>query len=282
MRNFNKTIQILIFDGDPNGRIMCELSNWNGRVYKVARNDLAKFKERSDAQNTGIYFLFGKNVEGDDTIYIGEAEKIYKRLKQHLKDETYWNDCIAVLSKDNLLNKAHVKFLENKFYNLAIQANRAEIVNNTVPTCSSIDEFDLAMLEEFIENTKLLVNSLGYKVFDSIEEDINSKPDESIYFYIDAARGATAKGVIVSDGFAVLKGSKVANPVTTSMSNNLVKVREKLLNNGVIDSNYCFAKDYVFTSPSLAASIVMGRNANGRTEWKTHERKTLKEIEESD
>ena len=30
--SFNKTIQMCIFDGNANGRIMCELSNWNGRV----------------------------------------------------------------------------------------------------------------------------------------------------------------------------------------------------------------------------------------------------------
>ena len=282
MRNFNKTIQMLIFDGDPNGRIMCELSNWNGRVYKIARNDLAKFEERNDAQNTGVYFLFGKNIEGEETVYIGEAEKIYSRLKQHLKDETYWSDCIAVVSKDNLLNKAHVKYLENNFYNLAIQASRALIINSTIPTCSSIAEFDLAMLEEFINNTKLLVNTLGYKVFDSVEENVKSKPAIDNYFYINAARGACGQGLIVSDGFAVLKGSKIANPVSTSMSSSLIKFREKLLNIGIIDSNYCFAKDYIFTSPSLAAAIIMGRNANGRTEWKTKTHKTLKQIEESE
>ena len=147
MKNFTKTIQMLIFDGDPNGRIMCELSNWNGRVYKIARNDLAKFEERNDAQNTGVYFLFGKSIDGDDTVYIGEAEKIYTRLKQHLKDEVYWNDCITVVSKDNLLNKAHVKYLENNFYNLAVQANRATVINSTIPTCSSIAEFDLGRLK---------------------------------------------------------------------------------------------------------------------------------------
>lgn len=272
---------MLIFDGDPNGQIMCELSNWNGRVYKIARNDLAKFEERDDSQNTGVYFLFGKDIDGDDTIYIGEAEKIYSRLKQHLKDEIYWNDCIAIVSKDNLLNKAHVKYLENYFYNLAVRVNRAKIINSTIPSCSSIAEFDLVMLEEFIENTKLLVNSLGYKAFDSVEENIKSKSSSDSYFYIKAARGATGKGLPVSDGFAVLKDSIIANPVSESMSNSLVKLREKLLNGGFINNNYCFVKDYIFTSPSLAAAVVMGRNANGRTEWKTKDNRTLKQIEES-
>ena len=51
---------MFIFDGNPNGRIMCELSNWNGRVYKISRNELPEFSQRDDSENTGVYFLFGK------------------------------------------------------------------------------------------------------------------------------------------------------------------------------------------------------------------------------
>lgn len=57
---FSKTIQMYIFDGNPNGRIMCELSNWNGRIYKVSRNELSVFSQRADAENTGVYFLLGR------------------------------------------------------------------------------------------------------------------------------------------------------------------------------------------------------------------------------
>ena len=57
---FDKTIQMYIFEGNPNGRIMCELSNWNGRVYKVSRNELTAFSTRKDSENTGIYFYLGK------------------------------------------------------------------------------------------------------------------------------------------------------------------------------------------------------------------------------
>ena len=166
---FSKTIQMYIFDGNPNGRIMCELSNWNGRIYKISRNELSEFAKRMDSENTGVYFLFGKDESNFDTVYVGEAEKMFTRLKQHLKED-YWNECIAVISKDNLLNKAHVKYLENKFYNIAQDTGRAIVLNGTIPTCSSISEYDEAMLSEFISNTKLLVNTLGYKTFDSIED----------------------------------------------------------------------------------------------------------------
>lgn len=278
--SFSKTIQMFIFDGNPNGLIMCELSNWNGRVYKISRNELSKFSPRPDSENTGVYFLFGKNEENDDTVYIGEAEKIASRLKQHLRDSEYWNDCIAVISKDNVLNKAHVKYLENKFYTMANNAGRAVVINNSVPTCSSISEYDEAMLQEFISNAKLLVNTLGYKVFDTVEDTAVYHNDKEQYFFIKAARGADAKGLIVSDGFAVLKGSAIASTVP-SMSDNLIKLRSSLIEKGIIDNNLKFKRDYIFTSPSLAAAIVMGRNANGQKEWKNDKHVSIKYLEES-
>ena len=239
---FSKTIQMYIFDGNPNGRIMCELSNWNGRVYKVSRNEISEFSKREDAENTGVYFLFGKDENNVDTIYIGEAEKMLTRIKQHLKDTVYWNNCILVVSKDNLLNKAHVKFLENKFYLIAKDSGRAVVINSTIPTRSSISEYDEAMLEEFISNTKLLVNTLGYKVFDTIEESTIKNEDNSMNFSITTTKGVKANGLLVADGFK---------------------------------------QDHIFTSPSLAAATVLGRNANGRTEWKTQDQKSIQDLEEN-
>ena len=152
---YNKTIQMCIFEGNPNGRILCELSNWDGRIYKIARSELSDFSKRDDSEYTGIYFLFGKNSDNDETVYIGEAEKMLTRLKQHLKDNDYWNYCVVVLSKDNKLNKAHVKYLENAFYTIAKEANRSIIINNTIPTRSSISEFDESMLRWISINTFL-------------------------------------------------------------------------------------------------------------------------------
>lgn len=279
---FNKTIQMCIFDGNPNGRIMCELSNWNGRVYKISRNELQEFSERDDAENTGVYFLLGKDDNNLDTVYIGEAEKMLTRLKQHLKDTEYWSDCIVVVSKDDLLNKAHVKYLENSFYNLAKEAGRSVVLNNNIPTRSSISEYDEAMLQEFISNAKLLVNTLGYKTFDTLEDSSMKKKNSQVDFYIKAARGADAGGVVVSDGFAVLKGSSIAVSTVPSMPANLSKLRNNLIEKGIIDSEWRFVRDHIFTSPSLAAAVVMGRSANGRTEWKTADNKSLKAIEEED
>lgn len=104
---------------------------------------------------------------------------------------------MVVISKDNYLNKAHVKFLENSFYNLSKRASRSVIINNTVPTCSSVSEYDKAMLEEFIDNARLLVSTLRYKFF---EPSVSKKNSKKNLFYIKAARGADATGSVVSDG----------------------------------------------------------------------------------
>lgn len=277
--NFSKTIQMYIFDGNPNGRIMCELSNWNGRIYKISRNELNKFSERNDSGFTGVYFLFGRNEYNDETIYVGEAENILNRLKQHISED-YWNDCVVLISKDNILNKAHVKYLENKFYSLAKDAERSNVLNVNTPTRSTISEYDEAMLDEFISNAKLLVNTLGYKVFDSIEDSAVQNQNMQTKFYIKAARGANAIGTVLSDGFAVYKDSVIANPTTPSMADSLIKLRNSLIEKGIINSEFKFTRDYIFTSSSLAAAVVMGRNSNGRTEWKTEDHKSLKDIEE--
>ena len=279
---YDKTIQMLIFDGNPNGRIKCELSNWDGRVYKLSRTELNKYSSRPDANYTGVYFLFAKDNDNNDLIYIGEAEAIYMRLKQHISDNSLpdWTDCIVVINKDNNLNKAHVKYLESKFYELANQAGRFIVMNKKAPTCSSVSEFDSAMLEEFISSTKLLVNTLGYRVFDTYDSNNNQEQhQESPIYYIKAARGADARGMNESDGFLVLKGSKVATTVTSSFSKYLINLRESMIKSGTINLSYEFTKDQIFTSPSLAAAIVMGRNANGQTEWKTEDHKTIRQIE---
>lgn len=78
----------------------------------------------------------------------------------------------------------------------------------------------------------------------------------------------------------MLKDSTIANETVNSFAQSLRKNRERLIEEKIVDENFKFVKDYIFTSPSLAAAIVMGRNANGRTEWKTESGRTIKSIEE--
>jgi len=277
---FGKTIKIFLIDGDPNGRMCCELSNWSGKAYKIPRIKVKDCDDRDDLKSTGVYLLFGKDEEGKDLVYIGEAESILKRLSQHLTQKDFWNETIIFISKDDNLNKAHIKYLENRLHDIAKSANRYKIENYITPTQSSLSESDRAEMEEFIENIKMLVNTLGHKVFDE-KREIKSKQKQEI-FSIKSARGADGQGEPSSDGFVVLKGSKAAATIVNSMTPSFITLRQRLIDEGVLVDKgeyYEFPEDYIFNSPSMAAVMVMGRNANGLTEWKQKDGKTLKEFE---
>jgi hypothetical protein len=282
MKKFGKTIKLFLIEGDPNGRMTGELSNWTGKAYKIPRVKIKDCGDRPDLTNPGVYFLFGKDETGKDLVYIGEAETVSKRLTQHLTQKDFWNEAVVFISKDENLNKAHIKFLENALYEIAIRVNRYQVDNSVIPTQSSVSESDRAEMEEFIENVKILVNTLGHKVFEDKREIKDQSGEGQKTFYINAARGADAQGEPSSDGFVVLKGSKVANSTVPSITPNFKRLRESLIENGVISATngiYEITEDYVFSSPSTAAVIVLGRNANGLTEWKLKDGTSLKEFE---
>lgn len=281
--NFGKTIKIFLIDGDPNGRMICELSNWSGKAYKIPRINIKDCVDRSDLKSTGVYLLFGKDDNGKDQVYIGEAESILKRLNQQLTLKDFWNEAIIFISKDENLNKAHIKYLENRLHEIAKSVNRYKVENSVIPTQSSISESDRAEMEEFIEYIKMLVNALGHKVFDE-KREFKPKLKHST-FAIKAARGADGQGGPTSDGFVVFKGSKASATIVNSLTSNFIAFRQKLIDEGILinkEEYYEFSDDYIFSSPSTAAIIVMGRSANGLTEWKQKDGKTLKEYETND
>lgn len=273
---YQKTIKLFLQDGDPNERIVCELSNWDGIAYKIPRAMLKNSTDLKYINNTGDYILFWED-DGISYAYIGEAENLYNRMIQHLSDDKeLWTECILFTRKDNSLNKAHVKYIESKLYSFAKKSARFEIINNSEPTQSSLSEYEEAEMQEIIDNIKMLTNALGYKVF--VNEDKNQSKKSDIF--VDNIKGLHAEGKIVNEGFMVLKNSQISDKVKT-LSNGYKNLRERLIKENIIDKEkYVFNENYIFDSPSAAAGIVAGHNANGLTSWKNKENgKTLKEIE---
>jgi len=256
-----KTIKLFLIDGEPNGRITCELSNWTGKAYKIPRIKVKECGDRPELKNPGVYLLFGKQEEGQNIVYIGEGEDVFKRLGQQLNRKDFWNEVIVFISKDENLNKAHIKYLENRLYNIAHTLDRYSITNTTVPTKPSISEPDRAEMEAFINNVKILTNTLGHKVFESKREKHTEEQKKERIFYINAARGADASGEPTADGFVIFKGSKIATTEVDSIPDYVQRLRKKLLDKKEVrieNGKYIMNKDYVASSPSSAAAIVMG------------------------
>lgn len=283
---FGRTIKLFLIDGDTNGRLTCELSNWTGKAYKLPRNLIKICTDRPEIQTTGVYMLLNKSTDlsKKGQLYIGEAENIFNRITQHVKEKDFWNEAIVFISKDDNLNKAHIKYLENRLHDIACSANRYELINNQKPTQSSISESDKSEMEEFLSNILTLVSTLGYNAFEQIRQaDTKLLPDkEEDLFYISATRGANATGKTTSEGFVVFENSQVADPITNSYPKTMQKLRDTLISDGVIvkeNDKLIMKRDYLFSSSSSAAMIIMGRSANGLTEWKMKSGKTLQNFE---
>ena len=85
--------------------------------------------------------------------------------------------------------------------------------------------------------------------------------------YLLSSRGGNAEGnPLDNDTFVVYAGSKISSDTTDGFPQNYASLRNTLIAKGTIINNV-FVKDYIFSSPSAAACVVLGRSANGRKEW---------------
>lgn len=276
---YGKKITLFLMDGQSEGQISCELSNWTGKAYRIPRSHIRQCGNKPDLNNAGVYILFGKSDDPgkEGRAYIGEADGVRQRLEQHLTQKDFWNDAIVFISKDNNLNKAHIKYLESKLYEIACEAGRYKLENSNKPTRSTISEPDMAEMEEFIANIKLLIGTLGFKIFEPLVSQHNAAHQEILF--IRTSRGADAQGISTPEGFVVLKNSLIAAETTCSYTENYKRIRETMCTNNTLVAEgkaLRLTKDTLFSSPSTAASVIMGRCANGLTEWKTKDGRILK------
>ena len=68
-----KTIKLFLIDGEPGERVKCSLANWTGVAYKIPRTAIDKCKSIQVLNQSGVYFLFGTDKQGNPEVYIGQA-----------------------------------------------------------------------------------------------------------------------------------------------------------------------------------------------------------------
>lgn len=277
-----KTIKIFLVDGEPNGLKTAELSNWVGQAIVIPRNKLKDIKQRPDCNKPAIYFLVGKENEESllSTAYIGEAENLWNRLITHDSSKDFWFTAIAFVSKDNNLTKAHVKYLESRCLEIALKVKRYNLENGAKSILPTLSEADIAEMEEFLSNLKLLLTAVGYPILQEITSKEQTNTSDPLFTC--GGKMALASGRMTNEGFVVYKDSTATTQFSSAVAEKNEKNIEKLISNGYIEKKdenlYIFIKDYVFNSPSAASDIILGNSTSGWKKWKTKDGKTLEEI----
>lgn len=270
------SIKIFLAKGSASSLRTAEISNWSGKAIACSRSELDEMAKREEAIRPGVYFLIGNDIDtGEPSAYVGEAEEVAKRLKQHISKE-FWNQVVAFVSKDENLTKAHIRYLEGKLIEIGNKAGKG-IIQNNQSSGARLPESDQAEMDIFLDRILKLLPVLGTSLF-SIPEVSKKKADDRLICKI---KGLTAYGNRTDNGFIVYKDSEAVPEDRPSAVRG--KVRRKLLvDKGILvkqEDRFIFSRDHEFTSPSLAAAAVRGGASNGLTAWKTKAGKSLKEIE---
>jgi hypothetical protein len=275
------SIRIYLPDGDPDGAKVIDKSHWTGRGITFSRPIFPVVKIRDEFQLPGVYVLVGPSDDGDmPKIYIGEGDPVKPRLDSHYANKDFWTWATFFTTKDGTLNKAHIQHLESRLIGLATEAKKAHLDNQNNPSKPALSEAELADAESFLEDMLSIFPLLGLSVFE--KPKIAKKTKSTLHI---EAKGIRAEGYESAQGLVVFKGSQAVLDEVPSIHRYMSTLRGELIHKGVfqkMNDHFLFTQDYAFNSPSTAAGVILGRPANGRTDWKDGSGKTLKEIQESE
>jgi hypothetical protein len=236
-------------------------------------------------------------------VYVGEADEVRARLDLHQKEKDFWTHAFILTTRDDSLNKAHVRYLEARLLAIARKADNAALDNGTAPPPTRLSEPEVADMESYLEAALTLLPLVGVNVFDVIDESPEQQPpvaapnattasstSEGVPAKGDPARNlhlhtnlTIAEGRDDARGFLVYEGS-LGRRQAKVMIPGYQQLRARLIDEGVLvphgNDQLRLTKNFVFESPSAAASVMAGGSKNGRTEWKASDGRTLKQIQE--
>lgn len=274
----SKTISIHLVGGNPSGIKITEISNRIIRCYEVPRILLGELSGKTELDKPALYFLFDN--EGG-RVYIGKTTHFYGRVKEHNRDEekVFWDKSIAFFAKDSSLDPGDIDYLEYQAIKEAKAVDRVNVINAGGRVKSDIHQFRQDAIEDFFDDAKIILSTLGYKLFE--KPTINSKTD---IWYCNA-KNTQAKGIYDEKGFVVLKDSIIDGSLRESFKEDrfqhIIDNRINTLNSKAeqIDKNTFKLKENVFFDSLNKASIFcVGGSVNAWTLWKNNEGKTMDEI----
>lgn len=292
-----KSIRIYLADATVTGIRYAELVNWTGHAIACPRNRLSELKNWPESSKPGVYFLFeGRFGSSKPMAYIGESENVTQRITNHDRNKEFWSEVVIFTSKDENLTKAHIKYLESALVYLSKNADRYELENGNTPPESSLPRADRDAMEEFVENARMVLGTLGYSILEPILKsksaseivtELNElgESDNMLRNLFFTVNSLSAQGAVTDEGFVLKKGSQLSKTNSESMPGKLSTIKEKLFVEGILKdegTHLVALEDILFNSSSYAAAIVAGTSRSGPQSWKAVNGKTIKKIEDDE
>ncbi len=262
-------------------------------VYKIPyQNLLSNEEEPIKVTNKFIvYILYGENRDGLDVVYVGKSTNGLKnRPTSHDDKYDKWTYCyiLTQFEERTFFNDGTIQYIEDKVNKRINELNRYK--NTTkVTNAGTANSFDMEDCDEYLDKAYEMLDVLGLDLITYADSDasrnlekINEDPltDENvvpdgIYYFSRKMKRWDNKIVkatmqVLSGKYIVLSGSDVCPNEGPGL---LDVIRIKRNNAGIINNK--LQEDVVVTSPSGAASFIIGAAVNGWIYWKTKDGKAI-------
>ena len=287
------SIKIFLFDGDPSGIRIAQISMSTIQAVAFRRNQFGFVSEKfPELKTPGVYILIGADDNEMDRqfAYVGESENVFQRLSYHNSNETgqdakpFWTDTVVLISKDQNLTKSHARYVESCLIRSVGGNPRWSLPNRQEPSddAGKLPLPDQVDMGHFVDQAKTLVGALGWDMF----RDMRGQAAETGALVRDLRQDAIVSGprffcsgdgfeaqmeVGRSGDFVVKGGSKARVRTTETIQPSTIALRDMLKEKGVLreDGDFLvFTSDYSFSSVSAAAGTVYGGSVSGRASWK--------------
>ncbi len=275
-----RSLELYFVDGRPDGMLTAEVFNWTGHVLVAPRTQIGDALRRREASYTGVYLLLGESEQGP-IAYIGEGEIIAERIRSHDSKRDWWTKAVLVTTGANNLNKAHIKYLEARLIEEALDIGRMPLENGNSPSRPGLSEAAVANMEGFLDYLFLVLPAIGVDMFVRRTRPPAAMPTPGSTLADSTAAGVVFETGVQKDGiratarlvngeFVVEAGSQARRQWVGGPTHTYAPLFEELAKAGVLvedGPNRRFAQSYAFNSPSAAAAMVKGRSANGPLTW---------------
>lgn len=272
------TIYTYLHNDDLKGSRIVSMDDSMCKLFNIRREDTSFLKDFNDhLQKPALYILLNRET---CKAYVGETDDFVKRIGQHLIKKDFWDEVLVFLgSNEDMLSKTEVQYLEYLAYNKASEMKRYDLSENTQsPKQPHMNVMLKGKTDKFFRYVELLAEFVGCDIFLAQQKRLVVSQEQHIFYCKQA--GCVAKGYMSGDEFIMLAGSEIRQNARASITPAFAAQRQAFI------AEHCqiqkgvpvLKHDYTFSSPSYAAGMCVGGSANGWTEWKDAEGKTLDEV----
>lgn len=288
------SLQIFLPFGEPAGLRIIDRANWTGQGIAFPRGRVKQALAAEELERTGVYILWNRDEAlPAPQAYVGQGERVSERIRSHEREKDFWTDAVAFTTKDDSLNRAHVLYLESRLVQIAAGAGRCALENGNTPTLPTIGQAATADTERYLDDLLDCLPIIGVRFFEAAVSTTGESgvPDGATELFFKGNKGLAARAYQTASGFVVLKGSYAnVNQVPTLPKHfpGYAAARQRLVEEGVLVKSTTlqdaceFTRDYEFSSPTAAETVIKGMAAYGRKAWQDEHGRTLIDLAELD